>query len=79
MGLCRYPAAGADDATPRRAFGGSLRSDVICCACGHASTSLEHFSHLSLDVPQPQQVRRGSGGREGSTGRVPCWLRGPEA
>ena len=37
-------------------FGGTLRSDLMCSACGHVSTSHEQFSHLSLDIPQPQQV-----------------------
>jgi hypothetical protein len=37
-------------------FGGTLRSDLICSACGHVSTSHEQFSHLSLDIPPPQQL-----------------------
>ena len=34
-------------------FGGSLRSDVTCCACGHTSTRQEQFTNLSLDIPPP--------------------------
>ena len=57
-------------------FGGSLRSDVTCCACGHTSTRHEHFSHISLDIPtptafQPPALNAGGGGRAaaGSGGR----------
>ncbi|KAL4420926.1 hypothetical protein ABPG77_001409 [Micractinium sp. CCAP 211/92] len=46
---------GADCIT-RTVFGGTLRSDVICSSCGHTSTSHEQFSHLSLDMPPPQQL-----------------------
>eukprot|EP00887_Chlorella_sp_A99_P003348 scaffold26.g3348.t1 len=38
---------------PQAAFGGSLRSDVTCCSCGHTSSRQESFSHLSLDIPLP--------------------------
>jgi hypothetical protein len=37
-------------------FGGSLRSDVICSACGHTSTTLDHFTNLSLDIPPPAAI-----------------------
>lgn len=47
-----------------RVFGGTLRSDLICSSCGHVSTSHEHFSHLSLDIPPPQSVRGWVGGRD---------------
>ncbi|KAL4452770.1 hypothetical protein ABPG75_008432 [Micractinium tetrahymenae] len=40
----------------RTVFSGTLRSDVICSSCGHTSTSHEQFSHLSLDIPPPQQL-----------------------
>jgi ubiquitin C-terminal hydrolase len=38
------------------AFGGALRSDVVCAACGHASTTTDAFTHLSLDIPPPTRL-----------------------
>ncbi|PSC74502.1 ubiquitin carboxyl-terminal hydrolase 22 [Micractinium conductrix] len=49
-------ATAGPDCITRSVFGGALRSDVICAACGHVSTSHEQFSHLSLDIPPPQQL-----------------------
>lgn len=37
----------------QRAFGGLLRSDVTCRACGHTSTAFDPFLDLSLDLPPP--------------------------
>lgn len=55
--LCAGPLTPfAADCITHSVFGGTLRSDVICSACGHTSTSHEQFSHLSLDMPPPQQV-----------------------
>ena len=51
------PTPFADNIT-QRVFGGTLRSDLVCACCGHVSTSHEQFSHLSLDIPPPQQVQR---------------------
>ncbi len=31
-------------------FGGVLRSDVTCCACGHTSTAYDPFLDISLDM-----------------------------
>lgn len=39
----------------QRAFGGLLRSDVTCRACGHTSTAFDPFLDLSLDLPPPPQ------------------------
>ena len=69
---CPSPLLPTPDCITRSVFGGALRSDVICAACGHVSTSHEQFSHLSLDIPPPQQVgstRRKRGG-QGSQGSV---------
>ncbi len=33
-----------------------LRSDVICSSCGHASTTQDPFTHLSLDIPPREQL-----------------------
>lgn len=35
----------------QRTFGGLLRSDVTCRACGHTSTAFDPFLDLSLDLP----------------------------
>lgn len=37
-------------------FDGSIRSDVVCCACCAASTTIEHFTNLSLDIPPPTRL-----------------------
>ena len=37
----------------QRIFGGLLQSDVICCACGHTSTSHDPFLDISLDIGAP--------------------------
>lgn len=37
-------------------FDGSLRSDVVCSACGATSTTCDHFTHLSLDIPPPTRL-----------------------
>lgn len=37
-------------AVVQRIFGGLLQSDVICCACGHTSTSHDPFLDISLDI-----------------------------
>ncbi|KAI3432768.1 hypothetical protein D9Q98_004308 [Chlorella vulgaris] len=47
---------GDGSGTSRRLFGGTLRSDLMCDSCGCVSTSLEHFTHISLDLPPPQQL-----------------------
>jgi len=36
-------------------FGGLLRSDVICTACGHTSTAFDPFLDLSLDIAPPRE------------------------
>lgn len=54
------PTRPTDNIT-QRVFGGTLRSDLVCACCGHVSTSHEQFSHISLDIPPPQQVRAGGG------------------
>ena len=33
-----------------RVFGGLLRSDVTCCACGFTSTAYDPFLDISLDM-----------------------------
>jgi ubiquitin carboxyl-terminal hydrolase 22/27/51 len=33
-----------------RVFGGLLRSDVTCCACGYTSTAYDPFLDISLDM-----------------------------
>ncbi|KAG1669061.1 hypothetical protein FOA52_003979 [Chlamydomonas sp. UWO 241] len=70
--------AGADGTASARTwplvegvFGGLLRSDVTCCACGATSTATDPFLDLSLEVkkdsgPQPGQ-HRGAGGTSSST------------
>lgn len=37
-------------------FDGSIRSDVVCCACCAASTTIDHFTNLSLDIPPPTRL-----------------------
>ena len=37
-------------------FQGRLRSDVVCSCCGAASTTLDQFTHLSLDIPPPSHL-----------------------
>lgn len=37
-------------------FSGTLRSDIICSACGAISTSKDEFTHLSLDIPPPSRL-----------------------
>ena len=44
--MCLTPVASA--------FGGQLRSRIVCPACGHASDTFEPFSDLSLEI---QEVR----------------------
>lgn len=39
-----------------RIFGGSLRSDVLCAACAAACTTVDHVTHLSLDIPAPAAI-----------------------
>lgn len=34
----------------QRVFGGTMRSDVICSNCGTTSSTLDKFTHVSLDV-----------------------------
>ncbi|KAK9841536.1 hypothetical protein WJX74_007380 [Apatococcus lobatus] len=34
-------------------FGGELRSDVTCCACGYTSTAVDPFLDISLDIDPP--------------------------
>lgn len=72
------PAARCAENITQRVFGGTLRSDLICSACGHVSTSHEQFSHLSLDIPPPQQLiaptilpRPTGGAAAGSQATVP--------
>lgn len=36
-----------------RIFGGLLRSDVTCEACGHTSTTHDPFTNVSLEIPSP--------------------------
>ena len=45
------PADGEADGIVQRVFGGLLRSDVTCRACGHTSTAFDPFLDLSLDLP----------------------------
>lgn len=37
-------------------FSGTLRSDIVCSACGAISTSRDEFTHLSLDIPPPSRL-----------------------
>ena len=39
-----------------RLFDGSIRSEVVCCACCAASTTIDHFTNLSLDIPPPTRL-----------------------
>ena len=56
--MCFAGAEGCEDSIIQQAFGGLLRSDVVCRACGQTSTAFDPFLDLSLDLlpqlPPPQ-------------------------
>jgi hypothetical protein len=45
-----------NDGILSKLFDGSIRSDVVCCACCAASTTIDHFTNLSLDIPPPTRL-----------------------
>jgi ubiquitin carboxyl-terminal hydrolase 22/27/51 len=45
--------AGECGCAVHRAFGGVLRSDVVCGRCGGVSTALDPFVDISLELPPP--------------------------
>lgn len=49
-------AAGNPGNLAYQLFGGVLRSDVVCSSCGHASTTEDAYTHLSLDMPPPSHL-----------------------
>lgn len=54
LSACSLPCIRADpeaEGVVHRTFGGLLRSDVTCRACGHTSTAFDPFLDLSLDLP----------------------------
>eukprot|EP00899_Mesostigma_viride_P006580 jgi/Mesvir1/15923/Mv08247-RA.1 len=54
-----------------RVFSGTLRSDVMCAACGYTSTTIDPFMDISLDIEvpfnAPGQYNAG-GGNAGASG-----------
>ena len=37
-------------------FTGELQSEVICSCCGAASTTSDHFTNISVDIPPPSKI-----------------------